>query len=139
MIKKFAEKIDNPSVVTEIMKNWINEENVKEIFQKYDIDRNFFITNFGIKILDYFVLVFTDKAEIGNCPYIERFLEYLDEIHISVGELFLICSALKKSILTYVLSEDFSEEEKSQLFDDIYMIFDRNLAGVLDKFSKFHG
>lgn len=141
MIKKFVEKIDNPSVVTEIMKNWINDKNVKGIFQKYNIDNNFFVTNFGIKILDYFVLVFAGKTEIGNCPYIEKFLEYLDEIHISVGELFLICSGLKKSIIEYVLNEDFSDEEKNQLFDEIYNIFDKNLAGVLNNFvnKNFYG
>ncbi len=134
MIGKFAEKIDNPSVVTNILKNWVNDENVKEIFEKHNIDANTFLSNFGIKILDYFVLIFTGKVEIGNCPYIEKFLEYLEEIHITVGELFLICSGLKKSILTYVLDEDFSNEEKKKLFEEIYRIFDKNLAGVLNKF-----
>ncbi len=138
MVRRFIEKIDNPDVVMVILKNWINDENINDIFSKYDIDKNFFVTNFGLKILDYFVLVFSGKAELGNCPYIEKFLEYLDEKRISVGELFLICSGLKKSILDFLIKDDLPREDLEVLFNDIYTIFDKNLSEVLNKFEEKH-
>ncbi len=139
VVEKFIEKIDNPSVIASITKTWVNEENVSEIFQKFDIDKHYFISHFGLKILDYFILVLSGKEEIGNCPYIERFLEFLDEKHVLVGDVFLICSGLKKSIIGFLLKdEELSLEEKEKLFEEIYYIFDKNLSGVLNKFAEKH-
>ncbi len=133
--KKFVEKIDNPSIIAKLMKGWVEDRSVSEIFRKINLDKNYFISYFGLKILDYFILVFSGKAEIGSCPYVEKFVDYLEEHHVSVGDVFLICSGLKKSIIDFVLEDkDFTIEEKKQLFDEIYAVFDMNLAGVLNKF-----
>ncbi len=134
MVQTFIEKIDNPAVMSKIVKSWVNDELVSSLFEKHQIEKNFFITHFGLKILDYFVLVFSGKVEIGNCPYIEKFLEYLHEKDITVGEVFLICSGLKKSILQFILDEDFTKEEKKKLFNQLYNTFDKNLSSVLDRF-----
>ncbi len=135
LTKKFIQKIDNPEVISTIMKKWLSEDTVNSIFEKIELDKNYFISYFGLKILDYFILVLSEKAEIGNCPYIEKFLEFLEEKKVSVGDVFLICSALKKSIINFVLKDDeFSKQEKIELVNEIYRIFDLNLAGVLNRF-----
>ncbi len=138
-VEKFLQEIDDPAVITSITKNWINNENVSDIFEKYSIDKNFFISHFGLKILDYFIRVFSGKEEIGNCPYIERFLEFLDEKQLFTGDVFLICSGLKLCILEFVLeNKSLTEEEKKQLLKDIYNIFDKNLSIVLNRFVEKH-
>ena len=95
-LKQVIDLLSNPKNEARIARNWVKEPIVQEIFAKSDIDSMYFLENYGLHIIEYFALVIQGKAEIGDCPYAVKLVEEFIEKNIKVGEIFLICSNLKK-------------------------------------------
>lgn len=111
-----------------ILKLWVSYDLLKKILQKHNIEAEFFISEYGGGVFDYFMDVITGEVEIGSCPTMEELLVYLKYRELSTAELFEICSFFRRAMI------DFSYDEKinsKELFDEISYLFDENFRGVL--------
>jgi len=73
-----------------ILEHWVQFDEVKEILQKHKIEQQHFVEVFASAIFDYFSGVVKREKEIGDCPVMAKFLDYLKEHDVSTAELFII-------------------------------------------------
>ena len=142
-LKKVIDLLSDPKNETKIAKNWVKEPIVQEIFSKYDIDFMYFLENYGLHIIEYFSSVIKGKSKIGDCPYAVKLVEEVIDRGLKVGEIFLICSNLKKSVIDFFFNHlNDPDVNMKDLFDEINFVFDQNLAGVLnayvEKSNEYH-
>ena len=116
----------------QIIDNWIAFEEVRKILYKHDIEASYFKEYFAIAILNYYIGVVKKEKEIGDCPVMATFLDFLKEHDVSSAELFLICTHFRRSMLDILF--DFGCINK-KLFDEVSYVFDLNFSGVLDQYS----
>jgi len=118
-----------------IENKWIKRERVKKVFQPYAIHPSLFIKHFGSRVLDYMIGVIDGQNKAGNCPIIHIMLDYFDDKNIALGDIHLVCSELKNTLVLYYIetTQDFNEKVYFELVD----LLDMNFKGVLDEyFSK---
>ena len=120
----------------EIAVLWMREPKVTQIFLQYKISRKKFIPTFGVKVIDYFADVLDDKQEIGNCPFMNKFIDYMSHQDITVKEVFLICMAFRRSLFVNLINHELLQVKDVQMIGTLSEVFDQNLAGVIDYFNK---
>ncbi len=111
-----------------ILSQWISYEVPANILSLHKIEKKHFIEQYGSGVFDYFMGVISGEVEIGNCPVMQDFLEYLKNREITADELFELCSHFRRSMI------DFSYDAKinsKEVFDAISYIFDKNFRGIL--------
>ena len=116
----------------EILEQWIKDENVKNILHGHDIASEFFRDRYASGVFDFFFDVLEGKIEIGDCPVIGNFLEYLKDREICAEELFIICSQFRQSMIDYAVT---ISDEPIILSKELSQIFDHNFAGVLKSYT----
>ena len=131
---KIAEWVEQNKSV--IVQDWIDDANIIAIFKKHSISRNKFSTNFAIKILEYSIGVMRSEKEIGNCPFMNKFVNYMIQHKITSQEILQVCTPLRSTVLINLIKNypNFSEDLK--LIKDILKIFDANLSGVLKNYDQ---
>lgn len=131
---KIAEWIEQNKQI--IVDEWIEDANITVIFKKNNISTNKFSTNFATKILEYSISVMRSQKEIGNCPVMNKFVNYMIQHDINSQEILQICTPLRSIVLINLLKSypNFSEDLIS--FKDILKIFDANLSGVLKNYDQ---
>ncbi len=134
MIKIIQDKVE---VLTkgkpEIMKLWLDDKEVVSILDNHHINHGFFIKNYAVEILEYYIGVITGEKNIGDCPVITKLISYLKGKNIKASELFFICNGFKKAVINYFYQINLNNKE---ILDSIEYIFDQNFAGVLQKYSQ---
>ncbi|QOG12972.1 PAS domain-containing sensor histidine kinase [Arcobacter sp. FWKO B] len=131
IIKENVELIVNGK--DEILKSWIHDNDVLKVLKAHHINQDFFIKNYALEILEYYIDVIVGKKDIGDCPIISKLISYLKGKHIKVDELFLLCNGFRKSIVSYLYDINVSDKK---IFDSVEYIFDHNFMGVLKKYSQ---
>ncbi|MEA3354708.1 MAG: PAS domain S-box protein [Campylobacterota bacterium] len=115
-----------------IMQSWISNKKVLKVLSKYDIKKEIFIKNYAFGIFDYYVGVLEDKKKIGDCPVIDKLLEYLKDKNVGVDELFVICSGFKDSLVKFMFDQNISGLD---VYNDIMYVYENNFEGVLQKYA----
>ncbi|MDY0320647.1 MAG: PAS domain-containing sensor histidine kinase [Arcobacteraceae bacterium] len=134
MIKIIQDKVELLTKgKTEIIKLWLDDREVVSILDNHHINHGFFIKNYAVEILEYYIGVITGEKNIGDCPVITKLISYLKGKNIKSSELFFICNGFKKAVINYFYQINVNDKE---VFDSIEYIFDQNFAGVLQKYSQ---
>ena len=115
-----------------IIHNWVYDSEVEELLVSHDIEAKTFASRYADEVFKYFVGVIGGVTQMGDCPVMATFLEYLKNRDVTSDELYIICSHFRKAMLDYLCEVDLNANE---LFTDITYIFDRNFAGVLKMYS----
>ncbi|MEA3521716.1 MAG: PAS domain-containing protein [Campylobacterota bacterium] len=117
---------------SEILRLWISDMEVMRILQGHSISPEAFRDQYASGVFDFFFDVLKAKIEVGNCPVIGTFLEYLKDREISAEELFIICSQFRQCIIDYAVRVS---EDPVRLSKELSQVFDRNFAGVLKNYT----
>ncbi len=117
----------------QIIKYWINNSDTLRILTKYNIQKEFFIKNYAIGILDYYIGVINGINQIGDCPVIDNFLKYLQDKDIGTDELFVVCAGFKNALIEFMYE---SKINSLTIQKEILYIYERNFEGVLKKYSQ---
>ncbi|MEA3384360.1 MAG: PAS domain S-box protein [Campylobacterota bacterium] len=115
------------------MQSWISNEDVLRVLNKYDIKKELFIKNYAFGIFDYYICVLESRCEIGDCPVIENLLIFLKDKNIGASDLFVLCSGFKNALIEFIYDKNINTLEIQK---EIIYLYERNLEGVLDKYSK---
>jgi signal transduction histidine kinase/DNA-binding response OmpR family regulator len=115
-----------------ILDEWISQKQCASILGKHGINPQQFKNYYAAQVFDYFIGVVSGDVELGQCPVMKEFIEYLKNQEIRSDELFILCSYFKRSVVnaTYRL-----EINTQGLFEAISYLFDMNFAGVLTLYT----
>ena len=116
---------------------WMREHKVTTIFLQHKISRKKFIPAFAVKVVDYFSDVLDGKEKVGQCPSMNRFIDYMSQKGIVTKEIFLICMAFRSAMFFHLSAQGLLKEE-AKIVAILSEVFDLNLAGVLDYFGEIH-
>lgn len=115
-----------------IITYWMNNKDVIRLLESYDISKEYFVKEFAVNILNYYIGVARKTQQLGNCPTIEKLLEFLRFNNIKTEELFLLCSAFKNSLIAQMYKDNIASHE---LDKEINYLFEQNFAGILKRYS----
>ena len=120
------------SIKDEILQEWVSQKQCASILGAHGINPQLFKDKYAAQVFDYFMGVVAGDVELGQCPVMKEFIEYLKNQEIRSDELFLLCTYFKRSMVnsTYTL-----EINSQGLFESISYLFDMNFAGVLTLYT----
>lgn len=121
---------------TVIARIWMEKPSVIEIFARHKISRKKFIPLFAEKVIQYFIDVLDGVKKIGNCPVMNKFIDYMSDKEISVKEIFLICMAFRRSMFDHLIANGQLLTQDTTILEHLSEVFDQNLSGVLDYFAR---
>lgn len=121
-----------------IATDWIKESSVKSIFDNRKISRKKFRDGYCVPIIEYFIAVIRKEKEAGDCPIMSKFVHYMLAKQITPKEVFLICMGFRKSLISFLLKEEEVLKDPLTFMDEVALIFDANLSGVLEIFSNLY-
>ncbi|MFA5234574.1 MAG: ATP-binding protein [Sulfurimonas sp.] len=116
----------------QILNAWMSYDSPREILSLHNIDLQNFLNKYADGVFDYFMGVISEKVEIGECPVMQSFLEYLKDRNITADEVFEICTHFRKSMINFTYDKNLNSKE---LFDEMSYIFDKNLKGILKYYT----
>ncbi|HIC44946.1 MAG TPA: response regulator [Sulfurimonas sp.] len=116
----------------EVVHNWVDQKLIKDILIRHDINIELFINYYAVGVFDYFIQVIEGLTELGACPIMEEFLEYLKNKDIHADELFILCSHFKKSIIDSTYTHNINTQK---VFDAVSFLFDANFSGILKLYT----
>jgi len=131
---KIAEWIEKNKPI--IIHEWIEDANIVTIFKKNNISTKKFADKFAIKILEYSISVMSFKKEVGNCPVMNKFVEYMIQHNITSQEILQICTPLRSIVLLNLFKSYLNFAEDLVSIQKILKIFDANLSGVLKNYDQ---
>lgn len=115
---------------------WMRSPSVIEIFAKHKISREKFRPLFAEKVIQYFIDVLTGVKSVGQCPVMNKFIDYMSDKELSVKEIFLICMAFRRSMFDHLIANGQLLSRDTTILAFLSEVFDKNLSGVLDYFSQ---
>ena len=127
IIKKLEEDKEN------ISKIWTDNKVVIEKLESQTIDVEYFRSHYAIKVIEYFLKVIRDEAEVGNCPVIIEMLDFFKHKELLLEDIFMICVLFKNTITAYIFQQ---YSFNKNLFEEISFILDRNFEGVIINYIK---
>jgi len=131
IIKNYSSLFDtNKETIVEF---WLSSEEVKNVFQKYNVGLELFKQNFAYKIFQYYIEILNENAKIGDCPVMGQFFNILKNKNVAPHELFMICTHFKRSLMNFCFDQNIMTKE---LNEQINIILDKNLEGVLLRYVK---
>ncbi|WP_373036323.1 GGDEF domain-containing protein [Sulfurimonas sp.] len=122
----------------DIGSEWIEIPTVKNVFKDYKIGAVKFRDGYGIPIIEYFIAVVREEKEAGNCPIMSKLVNFLLEKNITPKDVFDICMGLRRTLVAYLFREKLIEDNASEVMDEIAVLFDANLSGVLAIFTTYY-
>lgn len=115
-----------------IIDRWTLYDEASAVLKNHDMPVKYFKEYFASNIFDYYMCVVKKEKQIGDCPVMADFLNYLKEHDISSSELFVLCTHFRKSMLDELFE---AGKINKDLFDEVSYVFDLNFSGVLDQYS----
>lgn len=115
-----------------VLLKWLSYESPQKLLKLHDIDKNVFLDNYANGVFDYFIDVIAGEVKIGECPIMQKFLNYLKDKDIRADELFEICSHFRRAMMEFAFD---SKIDSRELFYELSYIFDRNLQSILKYYS----
>lgn len=132
MEKKVPNLVKNASTIKAskdaILAQWLSYESPRKILKQHDIDIKTFIDAYASGVFDYFMGVIAGEVEIGDCPIMRGFLDYLKDKEIKAEELFDLCSHFRRSIIDFTYDANLNSKN---IFEEISYMFDKNFQGIL--------
>ena len=120
----------------EIVREWMNDTIIADIFALHRISVEKFTLNYAPAIVDYFVNVIRGTKELGDCPIMSKFVKYMLLKNIAPHEVYDICTRFRKSVSTNILENPTTIcEDYIEILNEISIIFDANFSGVLTLFN----
>lgn len=117
---------------------WIKIPRVKSVFRARKISDEKFRDGYGIPIIEYFISVVRKEKEIGNCPIMSKLVNYFLEKDITPKEVFDICMGLRRAVVLFLFKQDKVLKNPYPFMDELAIISDANLSGVLDIFTNYY-
>ncbi len=117
---------------------WMEDPKIIEIFKRYKISRYKFKPLFAEKVFDYSIGVLDGTKEIGNCPVMNKFVDYMCDKDITVKDVLQICMAFRRSIFRRLVSKGELPMQDTSLLERLSEVFDENLSGVLDYINQLY-
>lgn len=118
--------------------NWIKEETVKLIFFNRKISAKKFRDIYGIPIIEYFIFVVREGKDADDCPVMSKFVNYMVAKGITPREVYVICMGFRKTMISFLLKDEYVLKKPALFMDEIALLFDANLAGVLEIFTNLY-
>ncbi len=115
-----------------ILNEWISQEQCASILKRHLIDPQWFKDYYASQVFDYFMGVVAGEVELGQCPVMKEFIDYLKNQEIRSDELFILCSNFKRSV---VIATYHAKINSQGLFEAISYLFDMNFSGVLTLYT----
>ncbi|ADN08937.1 diguanylate cyclase [Sulfurimonas autotrophica DSM 16294] len=131
---KFSKEIEKNIVL--IATRGIKVDTVEAIFERRKISAKKFRDSYGIPIIEYFLAVVEGEKPLGACPFMSKLVHFLMQKGITPREVFDICMGLRKSLVAFLLRKDIANP--ALLMDEMAMVFDANLSGVLESFTDLY-
>lgn len=116
----------------EILSHWISQESVGPILASHDIAKSHFKDHYASGVFDYFIQVILGKQELGSCPIMENFLNYLKDKDLHANELYILCSHFKKTMVDFTYDHHI---DSKAMFAAISYLFDANFASILSLYT----
>jgi len=129
--KKHIEIFEN-NIIT-IIRYWIGNEEVLNLLRRYEIDIKFFVKEFALGIIRYFLNIFKNTTFIGDCPVIDKLVVYLKNEGTTSKDLFILCNGLKNSFERTSFELDIANK---QLFEEFNYVYTKNFTSILDKYNN---
>lgn len=117
----------------QIIKYWLKNKEILLILSKSQLSTEFFVKNYAIAIIDYYIDIVNGHKQIGDFPIIEELSFYLKEKNISSSELFIIFTGFKNSLIEYTYDLKISN---LQIEKEINFIFEKSFIKLLNKSSN---
>jgi diguanylate cyclase (GGDEF)-like protein/PAS domain S-box-containing protein len=118
-----------------VLDEWVSYVDVVEIFKRHEIEPDYFVSLFGTHIFDYYISIIEGKNQLGNCPVMTQYLNFLNNRNVSPDELFSICTHFRKSLTTFTYTAGIAS---NALHKELNYIADKNLQGVLKRFHAIY-
>lgn len=118
--------------------NWVKVSTVKPIFTDRKISIKKFRDSYAIPIIDYFIAVVRGEKLLGDCPIMGKFVRYMVTQGITPKEIFDICMGFRRSLISFLLKNKTVSQNTAPFMDEISIVFDANLSGVLDIFTDLY-
>ena len=116
----------------EILSNWMAQESVGPILEAHDIELLHFRDQYASGVFDYFIHVILGEQELGACPVMEAFLNYLKNRDVHANELYILCSHFKKTMVDFSYDHHIDSKE---MFAAISYLFDANFSSILSLYT----
>lgn len=129
--KNHIEIFEN-NIIT-IIRYWIGNEEVLNLLRRYEIDIKFFVKEFALGIIRYFLKIFENITFIGDCPVIDKLVVYLKNEGTSTKDLFILCNGLKNSFEKTSFELNIANK---QLFEEFDYVYTKNFTSILDKYNN---
>lgn len=121
-----------------IASDWVSLSNVKFVFKSHRISVIKFRDAYGIPIIEYFIAVIREEKEVGDCPIMSKLVHYLLDKNITPKDVFDICMGLRRTLISYMYKKDLISSNPLDFMNEVANLFDENLSGVLDIFTKVY-
>jgi signal transduction histidine kinase/CheY-like chemotaxis protein len=115
-----------------ILNEWISQKQCASILKRHLIDSQWFKDYYASQVFDYFMGVVAGEVELGQCPVMKEFIDYLKNQEIRSDELFVLCSNFKRSVVNATYH---AKIDSQGLFEAISYLFDMNFSGVLTLYT----
>ncbi len=116
-----------------IMKSWISNQEVLDVLEVFNIEKEVFLKEYAFGIFEYYICILEENCKIGDCPVIEKFLDFLRDKNVGTSQLFIICAGFKNSLIEFSYNTGINSFEIQK---EIIYIYEKNFAGVLQKYSS---
>jgi diguanylate cyclase (GGDEF)-like protein len=117
---------------------WVKLDSVNAVFKSHKISPIKFRDNYAIPIFEFFLAVVKEEKNVGNCPVMSKLVNYLLEKNITPKDVFDICMGIRRILINYIFSKNLIPVNHTQVLEEIAKIFDLNLSGVLEIFTRFY-
>ena len=118
-----------------IIGRWLGYKAVRDTFERHQISTEHFRQQFAGAIFDYYIGVIKGEKEIGDCPIMGAYLEFLSRKYVSPDELFTVCTHFRKALTAYAFEAQIASAE---VVEGLSEIADRNIQGLLQRFHALY-
>ncbi len=115
-----------------IVEQWITHRDVEKILKLHNIERKDFREIYASGIISYFIQIVYKKVPIGDCPAIEKFLQFCSDKEIQSSELYQLCMHFRKALIHKLIT---LEVMSPDLYDQITHVLDTNFTAILNTYE----
>lgn len=118
--------------------NWMKVTTVQAIFRDRKISAKKFRDLYATPIIEYFIAVVRGEKILGDCPIMGKFVRFMVSQDITPKEIFDICMGFRRSLIAFLFTNRVVLKASAPFMDEISVVFDANLSGVLDIFTDLY-
>jgi hypothetical protein len=113
---------------------WADNRLANERLNSHNINPEFFARHFGVRVIDYALGVIEGENRIGSCPIIHVLLVFFSKKNIALNDLYIICSSLKSTIMTFAAE---SAIISASFIEEFMLLMDLNFEGVMLDYANY--